>query len=1099
MEEKLDEDEVLLAIDNIKTMLDSQYLTSEKIMALREPNMENLQSTVGNINATHDELICAIVKLGVPEIALSMGAAAIKNKQEFEARQSEFLQPRTLSSLPGEGTSKLPSVDGCSQKSCSSSRSRSSTQSLKLKEAEAELRAAEILCQQSKEKADESAILARCKAEESAILARCKAEEFAMLQQIEQREAQRKLEVARAKYQVWNEGCDSMSQTKPQIPTTASSFPQQEQFSSFPTHPLRTPISKDWHENGKDLNIQQNAEHLNYGQIASQYSDSKYVKFTDRVDVVACRPYVPTVNVSPKTTAYSSAAGATGYFPETINSYKFSNSMGQNFKQADQYHLGQDCVTSHRNPMPSHHLTDYLATPRVACPPGFTPLTYAQPSNSLYNQYARQPSYDELFLPRPEFKKFNGNPLEFNSFLINFETHVEPRVHDQKMLFCLLLQHCEASVKERIEYFSEKGNSAYKLAKAKLRNEYGRPCIIADICEQKLKNAPQIKGSDPASIKVFSDLLERTQITLQSLQVFGSLNSLDTMTKLIMKLPFDLRRKWVKQSVFIENQTGRVAQFNDFVDFVKAQSEECNSLFGRRIFSEGKGAIQNDRKKRSNVVTYNFAVNSENADLKRDSAVKFACWFCDETSHKLHDCSKFAKLPVKERSEFVKTKRLCYKCLGSRHKTGDCKRKNTCTVQGCTGMFHHTLLHRQSLTKNEPRGGSNANRSDLSISVNAPDIANSSIVTCNQAADDVYLCVVPVNVSYGEQQVLTYAFLDQGSTHSFCDQKLIEALKISGSPEVITLQTLNNSASTYVGLTCCLKVSSLTSDRTILLPRVKSISNIPVRPNLIPAKANLASLPHLNDIVFPTVKGASVTLLLGADVPELFCPLSVRRGGRGEPIAIETPLGWSLLGPSLSPSVSSNCVVNFIHHRGYSLQKVYDCIWSNEFADGTSVFCKPFSKEDGMMYRLLQDKVTLVNGHYQLPLPWRPGFRFLPNNRQMALQRLSCLKKRLAKNPDLKQKYVDTIQGYLADDYAALAPLHEDDSTVWCRPHHAVLHPKKPDKLRVVFDCAAKFKGVCLNDVLMPGPCLTNELVGVLIRFRMERVALTGDIRSMFH
>ena len=83
MEEKLDEDEVLLAIDNIKTMLDSQYLAAEKIMALREPNMENLQSTVGNINATHDELICAIGKLGVSEIALSMGAAAIKNKQEF--------------------------------------------------------------------------------------------------------------------------------------------------------------------------------------------------------------------------------------------------------------------------------------------------------------------------------------------------------------------------------------------------------------------------------------------------------------------------------------------------------------------------------------------------------------------------------------------------------------------------------------------------------------------------------------------------------------------------------------------------------------------------------------------------------------------------------------------------------------------------------------------------------------------------------------------------------------------------------------------------------------------------------------------------------
>ena len=152
MEEKLNEDEVLLAIDNIKTMLDSQHLAAKKIMALRDPSRENLRSTVGNINATHDELICAIGKLKVPEIALSLGAAAIKNKEEFEARQSEFLQRGILSPLPGEGTWKLPSVDGCSQKSCSSSRSRFSTQSIELKEAEAELRVAEICVNSRKKK-----------------------------------------------------------------------------------------------------------------------------------------------------------------------------------------------------------------------------------------------------------------------------------------------------------------------------------------------------------------------------------------------------------------------------------------------------------------------------------------------------------------------------------------------------------------------------------------------------------------------------------------------------------------------------------------------------------------------------------------------------------------------------------------------------------------------------------------------------------------------------------------------------------------------------------------------------------------------------------
>ena len=96
--------------------------------------------------------------------------AAIKNKQKCESRESKFLQRGILLSLPEEDTAKLPSVNDCWQKSRWSSRSRSSNQNLELKEAEAELRAAEISCQQSKEKSDESAVIACCKAKESAML-----------------------------------------------------------------------------------------------------------------------------------------------------------------------------------------------------------------------------------------------------------------------------------------------------------------------------------------------------------------------------------------------------------------------------------------------------------------------------------------------------------------------------------------------------------------------------------------------------------------------------------------------------------------------------------------------------------------------------------------------------------------------------------------------------------------------------------------------------------------------------------------------------------------------------------------------------------------
>ena len=68
----------------------------------------------------------------------------------------------------------------------------------------------------------------------------------------------------------------------------------------------------------------------------------------------------------------------------------------------------------------------------------------------------------------------------------------------------------------------------------------------------------------------------------------------------------------------------------------------------------------------------------------------------------------------------------------------------------------------------------------------------------------------------------------------------------------------------------------------------------------------------------------------------------------------------------------------------------------------------------------------------------------------------------------------------------------------WYIPHHGVYHPKK-NTLRVVYDCGAVYQGTSLNSELLQGPDLTNSLVGVLLRFRREPVALMADIRSMFH
>lgn len=53
--------------------------------------------------------------------------------------------------------------------------------------------------------------------------------------------------------------------------------------------------------------------------------------------------------------------------------------------------------------------------------------------------------------------------------------------------------------------------------------------------------------------------------------------------------------------------------------------------------------------------------------------------------------------------------------------------------------------------------------------------------------------------------------------------------------------------------------------------------------------------------------------------------------------------------------------------------------------------------------------------------------------------------------------------------------------------------------VRIVFDCAATFCDVALNKLVMQGPDLTNRLIGVLMRFRQDHIAVLADIESMYH
>ena len=118
----------------------------------------------------------------------------------------------------------------------------------------------------------------------------------------------------------------------------------------------------------------------------------------------------------------------------------------------------------------------------------------------------------------------------------------------------------------------------------------------------------------------------------------------------------------------------------------------------------------------------------------------------------------------------------------------------------------------------------------------------------------------------------------------------------------------------------------------------------------------------------------------------------------------------------------------------------------------------------------------------------------------MALQRLLNTEKKLQKPPELSHVYLKVLQTYQEAGYIQKVLQEEKKpDQVWYLPHFPVLRPDKSmTKTRIVFDASAKLKGVSLNDLVLQGPKLLNDLFAVLLRLRCEPVAVMCDIKEMY-
>ena len=149
-------------------------------------------------------------------------------------------------------------------------------------------------------------------------------------------------------------------------------------------------------------------------------------------------------------------------------------------------------------------------------------------------------------------------------------------------------------------------------------------------------------------------------------------------------------------------------------------------------------------------------------------------------------------------------------------------------------------------------------------------------------------------------------------------------------------------------------------------------------------------------------------------------------------------------------------------------QRVLD-LFEQDFKDLDEEQYPEMSVEDLKAFStLIMEKTTRkVNNHYVMKLPWRDDKAVLLNNRLMAEKRLKSLRAKLSVDDELRSKYVNRINEYIKSGHARLALKEITPNKTRYLPHHST-----GNKFRVVFDCAAKFKGFFINDKHLQGPDL---------------------------
>lgn len=469
------------------------------------------------------------------------------------------------------------------------------------------------------------------------------------------------------------------------------------------------------------------------------------------------------------------------------------------------------------------------------------------------------------------------------------------------------------------------------------------------------------------------------------------------------------------------------------------------------------------------------------------------CVCCDE-NHAIYSCNKFRNMTVYDRRDLAKKKLLCLLCLKPKHQANECKFQKMCPQ---CNMRHNGLLHFDANGKVEKRTEKTLNKDHNKKSyVATTEVVNTVCATArDEATVGALLATAQIRIKTNSGWSETIRVLvDQGSMNSFITERTVKSLKLEKSNNKINICGIAGSVEAASG-TVQMQISARypTSFRAnvnaIILKKLTS---------LLPGSSfnkSLVNRDELADLIMADPdfnKQGRIDMILGADVyTELILNGMIKAHDKSF-VAQETEIGWVISGPIFKQKTEEIiCMVASLEEIDERLQ----CFWELEEINGEKIW-KP--EEQECMEHFENTIARDEDGKYVVSLPFKKNASLLGNSKRMAAAQFFQLEKKFGRQPELKTAYVKYIDELIENGYMKIA--QNDDNEPHCYlPQHPVFKESSTTQVRPVFNASQKTSnGIALNDMLLTGPKLQENLFDIMLRFRSHKIAFTADIAKMY-